>query len=266
MSRISEVFDGNKKAFIPFVTAGDPNMDDSEKIILAIAAAGADIIELGIPFSDPVAEGAVIQEANIRALKNGATVQKIFALIERLRQKIDTPLVFLTYLNPVFHYGYDAFFAKCAQVGVNGIIIPDLPFEERDEVHEFSHKHKIDLISLIAPTSDERIKKIASGAEGYLYIVSSLGVTGVREKITTDIRAIVQKIREVTGCPCAVGFGISTPEQAREMAAQSDGAIVGSALVRVIADAAAHGENVSEKTADFVQRFADAVRSATKNF
>lgn len=225
----------NKKAFIAFLTAGDPSADCTVDYILEMERAGADLIEIGIPFSDPTAEGVVIQDANIRALKGGMTTDGVFDIVRRVREQSQIPLVFMTYVNPVFHYGYDRFFAKCEELSVDGIIIPDLPFEEKEEVAVPAAAHNVSLISMIAPTSESRIQTIASQAEGFIYVVSSMGVTGVRSEIKTDIKSMVESIRQVTDVPCAVGFGISTPEQAAAMAAVSDGAIVGSAIVKLIA-------------------------------
>lgn len=256
MSKIAAAFNKQRKCFIPFITAGDPNLDVTEQLIVAMANAGADIVELGIPFSDPVAEGEVIQAANIRALSAGTTTDKIFAMLKNVRTKTDVPLVFLTYINPIFTYGTEKFLANCQSVGLDGIIVPDVPFEEKAPLAELCRKYGVDLIPLVAPTSDERIKMIAGEAQGYVYIVSSLGVTGVRQDITTDIAAIVRKIREVTDVPAAVGFGIATPQQAREMAAISDGAIVGSAVVQIIGE---HGKNCLEPVTDYVKQMAAAV-------
>lgn len=250
MSSIPGAFQRGK-AFIGFVTAGDPSMEKTEEFILAMVSAGTDLIEIGIPFSDPIAEGPVIQRANIRALSAGAAIAQIFALVERLRRKTQVPLVFLTYLNPVFHYGYERFFKRCADAGVDGIIIPDMPFEEQGEARGIAQLHGVDLISLIAPTSEQRIKAIAASAQGFLYVVSSLGVTGVRGAIETDLEAIVKAARLETAIPIAVGFGVSTPAQAAQIARIADGVIVGSAIVKIIeeyqGDAAPHIANYVEK-------------------
>ena len=232
MSNISKAFD-HGKAFIGFVTGGDPTLEACEGFILEMARAGADLIEIGIPFSDPIAEGPVIQAANLRALAAGATVESMFTLVENVRKKIATPLVFLTYLNPVHHYGYEAFFTRCEAVGLDGIIIPDLPFEEQGELREFTARHGVDLISLVAPTSAQRIQEIASRAAGFLYIVSSMGVTGVRDEMTAGLRDILAQVRMATDLPAAVGFGIHSTEQAREIARYADGVIVGSAVVKI---------------------------------
>lgn len=248
-----------EKAFIPFLTAGDPNADSTVKFILAMEKAGADLIEIGIPFSDPTAEGVVIQDANIRSLSNGMTTDGVFDIVKRVRESSDVPLAFMTYINPVFHYGYDRFFERCRDLNVCAIIIPDLPFEEKDEVTEVAGKYGIKVIILIAPTSHERIKRIAKEAEGFIYIVSSMGVTGVRSSISTDLDEIVAAVRAETDTPCAIGFGISTPEQAKKMAGISDGAIVGSAIVKIIAQ---YGENAEEKVYEYVKSMKQAVLEA----
>ena len=255
MSKIAKAFE-NGKAFIPFLTVGDPNGDKTVEFVLEMERAGADLVELGIPFSDPTAEGVVIQDANVRALKGGMRLKGVFEVVEKIREKSQIPLVFLTYLNPVFNYGYEAFFAKCQELGVDGMICPDLPYEERGEVEEVAEKYGVDLIALIAPTSEERIQMIAKAAKGYIDIVSSMGVTGVRSKITTDIGKIVDAVRKVTDVPCAIGFGISTPEQAHEMAALSDGAIVGSAIVKIIAQ---YGEEAAPHVYEYVKAMKDAL-------
>ena len=256
MNKIAEVFAKEKKVFIPFITAGDPSLEKTEEMIYAMENAGAGIIEIGIPFSDPVAEGPVIQEADLRALAAGCKTDKIFAMLKRVRQNTKVPLVFLTYINPIFTYGCDKFFKNCRDCDINGVIIPDVPFEEKGEVAEYCKKYEVDLISLIAPTSEQRIKMIARDATGYIYLVSSLGVTGVRTTITTDIGAIVEQIRQVTKVPIAVGFGIATPEQAEKMAKISDGAIVGSAIVKIVA---ANGDNCVKPVADYVRTMVEAV-------
>jgi len=233
MSRIGEAFN-NKKAFIPFITCGDPDLDTTKKIIAELEENGADLIELGIPFSDPTAEGPVIQGANIRALKNAITTDHIFNMVREVRTTVRVPLVFMTYANVVYSYGKDRFFANCKEVGIDGIILPDVPFEEKDEFDTVASQYGVDFISMIAPTSEDRIDMIASQAKGFIYIVSSLGVTGTRSQINSDISSLVKRVRANTDVPCAVGFGISTPEQAAQMADISDGAIVGSAIVKVV--------------------------------
>lgn len=255
MSKISQAF-ADGKAFIAFLTAGDPSADKTVEYILEMEQAGADLIEIGIPFSDPTAEGVVIQAANIRALSAGMTTEGVFSIVERVREKTQIPLVFLTYLNPVFHYGYEAFFTRCQELGVDGIIIPDMPYEEKGELADIAAAHGVDVISLIAPTSEQRIQMIAREATGFIYVVSSMGVTGVRGTITTDIGKIVDAIRQVSDVPVAVGFGINTPQQAHDMAALSDGAIVGSAIVKLIAR---DGENAAEALHQYVAEMKQAV-------
>lgn len=233
MSKIADAFK-NGKAFIPFLTGGDPTLDVSKEIILEMQAQGADLIEIGIPFSDPIAEGPVIQEANERALSAGCTTDKLFDMLLSIKDQMKVPMVFLTYVNPIFTYGPEKFMTRCNECGISGVIVPDLPFEEKGEIADVCKAHDIDMISLIAPTSNDRIKMIAKEATGYIYCVSSMGVTGVRNEITTDIAGMVSLVREVTDVPVAIGFGISTPEQAQKMASVSDGAIVGSAIVKLI--------------------------------
>ena len=233
MSNIKKAFE-NKKAFIGFLTAGDPSLEKTKEYILEMERAGADVIEIGIPFSDPIAEGPVIQAANVRALKAGCTLPKIFDMVEEVRKETQVPLVFLTYANPVFHYGYDAFCKKCQEVGVDGFIIPDIPYEERGELEGFAKKYDLDFITLIAPTSKNRIAALAKNTSGYIYLVSSMGVTGMRDQLKTDISEIVQEIGKYTDTPIAVGFGIHTREQVKEYQKEADGVIVGSAIVRLI--------------------------------
>ena len=234
-----------KKAFIPFITAGDQGITTTEKYIRTMAKAGASLIEIGIPFSDPVAEGPVIQVASERALSTGVTTDDIFDMVQRLRtgaEALTIPLVFMTYLNPIYVYGVESFMKRCEEVGIQGVIVPDCPLEEKQELAHQAKAHGIAVISLIAPTSEQRIEKIASQAEGFVYCVSSLGVTGMRSDIKTDLASIVQQIRQYTDVPVAVGFGISTPEQAKAMASLSDGAIVGSAIVKQIGEWGSNGE------------------------
>ena len=232
--RIEEAFQ-HGKAFIPFITCGDPSLAVTEKLVFAMEEAGADLIELGIPFSDPTAEGPVIQEASTRALSGGVTTDRIFDMVRSIRKKSDIPMVFMTYANVVFSYGTERFLKTAAEIGMDGLILPDVPFEEKEEFDTVCKEHGLNLISLIAPTSRDRISAIAKEAEGFVYCVSSLGVTGVRSRITTDIGAMVKLVKEEKDIPCAVGFGISTPEQARDMAKYADGVIVGSAIVKLCA-------------------------------
>ena len=258
MSNIAKAFQSGK-AFIAFITCGDPDLETTAKAVRAMAEAGADLIELGIPFSDPTAEGPVIQAANVRALRAGTTTEKIFSLVRDLRRDVAVPMVFMTYANVVYSYGAEAFLSTCAKIGIYGLILPDIPYEERAEFQPLCARYDLDLVPLVAPTSADRIARIAREASGFVYIVSSLGVTGVRQSITTDIGAMVHLIRENTALPCAVGFGISTPEQARDMAALADGAIVGSAIVKLMAE---HGREAAPYVADYVRRMKDGVRQA----
>ncbi len=233
MSNIHSAFEQGK-AFIPFLTCGDPDLETTARCVRACVKNGATLIELGIPFSDPTAEGPVIQGASLRALRGGVTTDRIFDLVRELRRDVSVPMVFMTYANVVFSYGAEKFISTCRQIGIDGLILPDIPFEEREEFSPLCQRYGVDLISMIAPTSENRVAMIAREAQGFIYLVSSLGVTGVRQEITTDLASIVRVIRENTRLPVAVGFGISTPEQAHDMAALSDGAIVGSAIVRLI--------------------------------
>lgn len=258
MTKIADAF-ADGKAFIPFLTCGDPDLETTEKLIGAIAEAGADLIELGIPFSDPTAEGPVIQNANLRALSAGTTTDKIFDMVRRVHQTVSIPMVFMTYANVIFSYGADRFLKTAAEIGMNGIIVPDVPFEEKQEFEPLCQKYGLDQISMIAPTSHDRIRAIAEQANGFLYCVSSLGVTGTRTAITTDIGAMVKLVKEVKDIPCAVGFGISTPEQAESMCRQADGAIVGSAIVKLIAQ---YGRDSVQPVADYVRTMKTACRNA----
>ena len=233
-------------------------MEKTEEFILTMAEAGADLIEIGIPFSDPVAEGSVIQRANARALEGGADIEKIFEMVERLRAKIQIPLVFLTYLNPVHFYGYDEFLERCGRTGVDGLIVPDLPYEERDELLPYCRKNDVELISLIAPTSEDRIGMIARDAGGFIYCVSSRGVTGVRDTIATDLAAMVAEVRQVTKVPVAVGFGIASPQQASESCALADGVIVGSAIVKIIEQ---YGKDAAAPLYEYVKSMKQALAS-----
>lgn len=258
MSNIRKAFE-NGKAFIPFITCGDPDTETTAKVVRAAVEAGADLIELGIPFSDPTAEGPVIQGANIRALAGGITTDKVFDLVADLRRDVTIPLVFMTYANVVFSYGAERFMKRCSETGIDGIILPDVPFEEKSEFEDIAKQYGIDMISLIAPTSADRVAMIAKEAQGFIYIVSSLGVTGVRSEITTDISQITEVIRQNTNVPCAVGFGISKPEQAKKMADISDGAIVGSAIIRIIEQ---YGRDAAPHVAEYVKFMKDALREA----
>lgn len=256
MTETAKAFE-NGKAFIPFITCGDPDLETTAKIVREAVANGADLIELGIPFSDPTAEGPVIQGANIRALKGGVTTDKVFDLVRELRKDVTVPMVFMTYSNVVFSYGADKFISTCKEIGINGLILPDLPYEEKEEFLPQCKKYGVDLISLIAPTSENRIAMIAKEADGFIYLVSSLGVTGTRSEISTDLKSIVDVIRQNSSVPCAIGFGISTPEQAKKMADIADGAIVGSAIIKVIEQ---YGKDAPRYVGEYVKSMKDAVR------
>jgi len=250
LSRIKNIRK-KEKAFIGFLTAGDPSVEKTKEFIFQMAQAGADLVEIGIPFSDPIAEGPIIQNANIRALSKGITTDTVFQMVSEVRKGTEIPLVFMTYLNLVYSYGYENFFARCEETGVDGIIIPDLPYEEKGEVCEVASKYGVDVISMVAPTSEERIKIIAKEAEGFIYVVSSMGVTGMRNNIGTDLQNLIEVIRENTNLPCFVGFGINTPEQAAELSKLCDGVIVGSAIVKIIEE---HGRNAGKHIYDYVKK------------
>ncbi|MDR3364804.1 MAG: tryptophan synthase subunit alpha [Clostridiales Family XIII bacterium] len=258
MSKITDVFTGGRKALITFVTGGDPDLETTGRLILAMRAAGADIIEIGIPFSDPIAEGPVIQSADERALSAGTTIDGLFGMVKRVRQKTGVPLLFMTYINPVYKYGISAFTEKCAEAGIDGIIIPDMPYEEEDEFlsQRTGAGMGVELISLVTPTSAARAEMIAEKAEGYLYCVSSLGVTGARTALGTEIGDIIQTVKARRDIPCAIGFGVSTPGQAAQMAAISDGVIVGSAIVRIVAQ---YGKGSEAPVKDYVASLRAAI-------
>ena len=257
MSNIKKAFE-NGKAFIAFITCGDPDLETTAAAVHAAVENGADLIELGIPFSDPTAEGPVIQGANLRALNGGITTDKIFAFVKELRKDVTVPIVFMTYANVVFSYDADRFISTCKEIGIDGLILPDVPFEEKGEFLPFCHKDGVDLVSLIALTSENRIAMIAKEAEGFLYIVSSLGVTGTRSEIKTDLSSIVKVVRENTDIPCAIGFGISTPEQAKKMADLSDGAIVGSAIIKLLEK---HGKEAPKHIGEYVKSMKEGLSS-----
>lgn len=253
MSNIKSAFE-HGKAFIAFITCGDPDLETTAAAIRAAVESGASLIELGIPFSDPTAEGPVIQGANLRALNGGVTTDKIFAFVRELRRDVTVPMVFMTYANVVFSYDSERFISTCRDIGIDGLILPDLPYEEKEEFLPLCHKYGVDLISLIAPTSENRIAMIAKEAEGFLYIVSSLGVTGTRSEIKTDLASIVDVVRQNTDIPCAIGFGISTPEQAHQMAAISDGAIVGSAIIKILEK---YGKDAPKYVGEYVKNMTE---------
>lgn len=256
MSNIAKAFE-KRKAFIAFITCGDPDLETTASAVRAAADNGADLIELGIPFSDPTAEGPVIQGANLRALSGGVTTDKIFAFVRELRSTVNVPMVFMTYANVVFSYGAERFISACRDIEIDGLILPDLPFEEKDEFLPICRRYGVDLISLIAPTSENRIAMIAKEAEGFLYIVSSLGVTGMRSEIKTDLASIVKVVRQNTNIPCAIGFGISTPEQAKKFANVSDGVIVGSAIIKLL-------EKYGRQAPEYVGEYVKAMKKALK--
>ena len=255
MSNISKAFD-HGKAFIGFATAGDPDLETSRRIMLEMAHGGCDLIEIGIPFSDPIAEGPVIQEADLRALSAGVTTDKVFEMTAKLSAETDVPLVYMTYLNVLFKYGYEKFLKNAKDCGISGVIVPDLPFEEKDELQSVAEKYDIDVISLIAPTSEQRIQMIAKQAQGFIYEVSSLGVTGVRSEIKTDLESITSAVRQVSNVPVAIGFGINTPQQAAKYSHLADGVIVGSAIVKLVAQ---YGKDAPEKVYDYVKSMKDAM-------
>lgn len=264
MSKIAEAFK-NGKAFIPFITCGDPDLDTTKAAVKAMVENGADLIELGIPFSDPTAEGPVIQGANVRALSGGVTTDKVFDMVRELRKDVSIPMVFMTYANVVYSYGVksgnesgaEAFIKTCAEVGIDGLVLPDVPYEEKEEFTPICDKYGVDMISFIAPTSENRIAMIAKEAKGFIYIVSSLGVTGVRSEIKTDLESIVKLIRANTDVPCAIGFGISTPEQAAKMSSISDGAIIGSAIIKLLEK---HGKEAPKYIGEYVKSITDAMK------
>lgn len=255
MKKIADAF-SNGKAFIPFITCGDPNLETTEQLIIKIAESGADLIELGIPFSDPTAEGPVIQQANIRALSAGTTTDRIFEMVEGVNKRVSVPLVFMTYANVVFSYGTERFIKRASEIGIAGLILPDVPYEEKEEFESVCLKYKIELVSLIAPTSKDRIEMIARDAKGFIYCVSSLGVTGVRSKFSTNIADVAASIKTAAKVPCAIGFGISTPEQACKMSKYADGVIVGSAIVKIIEK---YAEESIEPVCDYVKEMKKAI-------
>lgn len=256
MSDIKKAFE-NGKAFIPFITAGYPDLETTEELLIGMSESGADIIEIGIPFSDPIAEGVVIQEADLQALKGGVTTDKIFDMVKSIRPQIKSALAVMTYMNPIFVYGTERFMQKCSECGISAVIVPDVPFEEKEELQPYCDKFGIDVISLIAPTSHDRIKTIAKEAQGFVYCVSSLGVTGVRKEITTNVGEMVDLVKSVNDVPCAIGFGISTPEQAKKMAEYADGVIVGSAIVKIVGK---YGRDSLEPVCEYVKSMKDAIR------
>jgi len=256
MTEIKDAF-SNGKAFIAFVTCGDPDLETTKSVIRSMAANGADLIELGIPFSDPTAEGPVIQAANERALSNGVTTDMIFDMVQEIRGDVTIPMVFMTYANVVFSYGTERFVKRCSEIGIQGIILPDVPYEEREDFAPACEEAGLSLISMIAPTSADRISMIAKDAKGFIYVVSSLGVTGTRSEITTDVGELTSMVRKNSDVPAAIGFGISNPDQARKMAAHADGVIVGSAIIKLLAK---HGKDAAGPIGEFTKSMKDAIR------
>lgn len=227
--------ESNSKALITFITMGDPDIETSKKLILESEKSGASLIELGIPFSDPMAEGPVIQAANVRALKGDINLDKIFEAVKELRTQTQIPLVYLMYFNSLLNYGTEKFFKRCAECGVDGVIIPDLPFEESDEIYDLTQEYGVYQISMVSPTSsEERMKKICERANGFLYCVSSMGVTGVRDGFSTDFDKMFTALNKFSEIPKCIGFGISKPEHISALKQYCDGLIVGSAIVRQI--------------------------------
>lgn len=257
MSRIDDVFK-NKKAFIPFITAGDPSLKITERLVHAMTKSGANLIELGIPFSDPVAEGPVIEEASFRALSAGITTDKIFDMLKRVRKTNQVPIAFMSYANPIYTYGTERFMEKCRNVGVDAIIVPDIPFEEKEELKPYCDQYGVVLISMIAPTSKERIRMIVKEAEGFIYCVSSMGTTGVRNEIGPHVEEMISIVKQVKKIPCAIGFGISSPSQAKRFASLADGVIVGSAIVKLIAQ---YGKDCIPYVEAFVRNMSSAIAS-----
>ena len=255
MSKVSDAFK-NGKAFIAFVTGGDPDLETTQKLIIEMEKNGADIIEVGIPFSDPIAEGPVIQKADLRALQGGCTTDKLFDAIKEIKDQVNIPLVFMTYVNVIYRYGTEKFMKRCVECGIAGVIAPDCPYEERDELAPYCKEAGVDLIPLIAPTSEDRITKIAKTAEGFVYVVSSLGVTGIRQNITTDLGAMTKLVKEATNVPCAIGFGIAKPEQAKNVCQYADGAIVGSAIVKIVAK---YGKDSVPYVGEYVKEMKSAI-------
>ena len=259
MNRIEKKFQelNGEKALIPFITAGDPDLDTTKKLVLEMEKNGADLIELGVPFSDPIAEGPTIQKASLRALKGGVTLVKIFDLVRELRKETDMPLLLMMYVNTIYRFGTQRFFDLCVETGIDGVIVPDLPFEEKDELNSFAKAADVRLISLVAPTSHQRIADIASSAEGFLYCVSSTGVTGTRSEFRTDFDEFFGEIKKSVKIPYCVGFGISSPEQAKKMSSYCDGAIVGSAIVKLVEQ---YGKDSVAPIGEFVKSLKDAIR------
>ena len=255
MTDIRKAFENNK-AFIPFVTAGDPDLETTEKLLIAMSENGADIIEIGIPFSDPIAEGVAIQEADLRALANGTTTDKIFDMVKRIRPQIKCALAVMTYMNPIFAYGTDKFMSKCKDSGISAVIVPDTPYEEKDELEPYCNKYEVELISTIAPTSKDRIKMIAKDAQGFIFCIPSLGVTGVKSEIAYDVKEMVALVKSVKDIPVAVGYGCSTPEEIKNIDISADGVIIGSTVVEIVAE---HGKDCVAPVVEYVKQMKEAL-------
>ena len=261
-NRIDACFEALKaegrKALVTFVTAGDPDLATTENLVTEMFDSGADLVEIGVPFSDPIAEGGTIQRASLRALKHKTNLDQIFEMVSRLRDTTDKPILLMMYINTVFRYGTEKFNDKCKKVQIDGVIIPDMPFEERDEVKEYAEKTGVRSIYLVAPTSKERVKMIAEESKGFLYIVSSLGVTGTRSEISTDFDELLAPLKEGNYCPACIGFGISNGEQAKKMASYCDGCIIGSAIVNIVEK---YGKDSIQPVGEFVKSVRKALDS-----
>lgn len=253
---LAELKNKGEKALITFVTAGDPDIETTEKLVLEMLDKGSDIVEIGVPFSDPVAEGKTIQAASLRSLSRGTNLSEIFDMAGSLRQKTDKPLILMMYVNTIFRFGTERFFSLCREKGIDGVIVPDLPYEERNELQPYAEDNGIIAISLVAPTSHQRIADIAGEAKGFLYCVSSTGVTGTRSKFTTNFEEFFGEIKKSCKVPAMVGFGISDPEQAKKMSSYCDGVIVGSAVVKIVAE---YGKNSPAPVGEFVRSLKKAI-------
>ncbi len=250
MNRLDVALQKKTKDLVVFFTAGDPSLDTTVQLVLEAEKNGATIVELGIPFSDPVAEGEVISRASERSLQNGFKVDDLFYIVREIRKHSNIPLLFMSYINPIYFYGYDKFFKKCNEYLVDGVIIPDIPYEEQNEVKEYTKKHDLRLITLLAPTSDKRIKELASNSEGFIYTVSSLGVTGMRSEINEQIFEVAHSIKQHTNNKVFVGFGIGSKEQVSIYSQYFDGVIVGSAIVKIVEQ---HGINSIKYVGNFIK-------------
>lgn len=253
--KFKELKKTDKKALITFITAGDPDIDTSFKVVEKMIENGIDLLEIGIPFSDPLAEGPTIEKASYRALASNTTTDDVFSLVRRIREKHELPILLMLYVNLVYKYGIEKFMKKCRETGVDGLIIPDMPFEEVEEFRIFAHKYELEIINLVAPTTkEERLKKIVKGSEGFIYCVSSLGVTGERKNITTNLGEFYKRLSQATDLPLALGFGLSNREQIDGLEGDWDGYIVGSAIVNIIAK---HGKDAPAHVGDFIKSLKD---------